>query len=380
VDCPDVSGVVGGDRLKLLFVVNEDWFFVSHRLALAAAARDAGFEVAVATRLVKHRVSIEASGLRAIPFLMNRRGLNPLTLLREAMELAAIFRRERPDIVHLVALRPVIVGGIAARLAGIRRVVSAITGMGFLFYDGGRLPWVRSLMQKFLPRLLTRGITIVQNQDDARQLESFGLANERLRLIRGAGVDVDGFVPMETANSVPVVMMASRLLWDKGVGEFVEAARVLHGRNARFVLVGAIDGDNPAAISESDIRQWVEQGTVEWWGHSENMAVTLKQADIFCLPSFGEGLPKVVLEAMACGKACVTTDIQGCREAVRDGDNGILVPVRNAAALANAIERLLDNSDLRACMATRGRERAVNEFSQRQVIAATLAVYRELQS
>jgi glycosyltransferase involved in cell wall biosynthesis len=363
----------------MLFVVTEDWYFVSHRLALAVEARRAGFDVAVATRFGSHRLAIEDAGLRAIPFEMKRRGLNPVTLLREAVELAGICRREHPDVVHLVALRPVMVGGLAARMAGVSGVVSAVTGMGFLFTDSGRLPWIRRSVQKVLPWLLSKGLTIVQNEDDARQLAGFGLPAGYLRLIPGAGVDTTRFTPGPTSATVPVVMMASRLLWDKGVGEFVDAAQALRGKDARFVLVGAIDADNPASISDVDLRQWVAKGVVEWWGHSEDMAATLTRADIVCLPSsYREGLPKALLEAMACGKACVTTDTPGCREAVRHEDNGLLIPPKNATALASAIGRLLDHPEERQRMGVRGRERAVEEFSQERVIEATLAVYREV--
>lgn len=363
---------------RLLFVVTEDWYFVSHRLALAVAARRAGFDVTVATRFGRHRRDIEDAGLRAIPFTMNRRSLNPLVLLREAMELAGIYRRERPDIVHLVALRPVVVGGLAARVAGVPRIVSAVTGMGFLFTDSGRLPWIRKAVQHALPWLLSRGLTIVQNDDDARQLAAFGLRPERLRLIMGAGVDTKRFALGATSAGAPVVMMASRLLRDKGIAEFVEAARTLRGHSARFVLVGAIDTDNPASISDADLKRWVAEGVVEWWGHSEDMASTLAQATIVCLPSYREGLPKALLEAMACGKPCVATDVPGCREAVRHEDNGLLVPSKDATALASAIGRLLDHPEDRQRMGTRGWERAVMEFSQERVIEATIAVYREV--
>lgn len=363
---------------KLLFVVTEDWYFVSHRLPLAIAARQRGFDVEVATRCGRHCQAIRDAGVRVIPFEMNRRGLNPLALMHEAYTLAEIYRAEKPDVVHHVALRPVVVGGLAARMAGVSRVVSAVTGMGFLFTDGGRLPWIRKAVQRILPGLLARGLTIVQNADDERSLWTFGLPRDRMRLIPGAGVDTARFSPAARRAGRPVVMMASRLLWDKGVGEFVEAARLLHGRDARFVLVGAIDGDNPASIADTDLDQWVREGVLEWWGHSDDMPATLAQSDLVCLPSYREGLPKGLLEAMACGKACVATDVPGCREAVRHEDNGLLVPARDAAALAAAIGRLIDNPDQRQRMGGRGRQRAVEEFSQERVIEATLAVYREV--
>jgi glycosyltransferase involved in cell wall biosynthesis len=345
---------------------------------LAIAAQQSGFEVLIATRCGRHCQTIEDAGLRAIPFEMNRRGLNPLTLMREALALAGILRRERPDVVHLVALRPVVVGGLAARMVGVSGIVSAVTGMGFLFTDGGRLPWVRRVVQRTLPWLLSRGLTIVQNADDAKQLSAFGLSTERLRLIPGAGVDTAHFAPGSEPEGKPVVMMAVRLLWDKGIGEFIEAARAMRGSDARFVLVGSLDPDNPASVSRAEIEQWVSEGAVEWWGHSEDMAATLARADLVCLPSYREGLPKALLEAMACGKACIATDVPGCRDAVRHEDNGLLVLAKDATALAAAIGRLLDNLDERREMGVRGRERAIREFSQERVIEATLAVYREV--
>ncbi len=377
---------------KLLFVVTEDWYLVSHRLPLAIAAQQAGFKVSVATRLVKHQHIITEHGLQVIPFNMERRGLDPLHLIREIYSLVSILRRERPDIIHLVALRPVIVGGIATYLAGISNVVFALTGMGFLFTDGGRLPWIRKTIQKSLPWLLSRGLTIVQNQDDAEQLIGFGLPKNRLRLIPGSGVDVKHFVPgiqsIETAPDtidslpipipIPIVMMASRLLWDKGLAEFIAAAKILQNQHCRFVLVGTIDNDNPASASEDDIKGWIAAKIIEWWGHSTDMATVLSQADIVCLPSYREGLPKVLLEAMACGKPCISTDVPGCRAAVTHQDNGLLVPVKDATALATAIKQLLDDLEQRHRLGIRGRERAVNEFSQERIIEKTLAVYQEV--
>jgi glycosyltransferase involved in cell wall biosynthesis len=275
-------------------------------------------------------------------------------------------------------MRPVIVGGLAARLARISRVVFAVTGMGYLFTNDARLPLVRKVVQYVLPRLLSRGVTIVQNNDDARQLVAFGLGPNQIRLIAGAGVDTEHFNPLPIAAGAPIVMMASRLLLDKGVTEFVEAARSLRGRGVRFVLVGSIDTDNPASISEVDLKAWVTESVVEWWGHSADMAVTLTQATIVCLPSYREGLPKVLLEAMSCGKACISTDVPGCREAVRHEDNGMLVPAKDAVALSVAIGWLLDHPASIQKMGARGRQRAIEEFSQERVVYATLAVYREV--
>ncbi len=362
--------------MRLLFVVTEDWYFVSHRLQLALSAKAAGYEVTVITRCSKQCEAIRAQGIEVIPFEMARRGLNPLGLMREVLALACIYRQLKPDIVHHVALRPVVVGGLAARLSGVRRVVSAIAGLGFAF-TAGRDGLLQAALRGLLRIALARGAVIVQNADDGAQVKRLGVAVQRLHLIAGAGVDVARFQPQHEPWGTPVVMLASRLLWDKGVGEFVAAARQLRGR-ARYVLVGAPDEGNPASVAEHDIAAWQGEGVVEWWGHREDMAATLKEASIVCLPSYREGLPKVLLEAMACGKPCITTEAPGCRDAVRDGDNGLLVPVKDANALATAIARLLDDPELRRHMGERGRQRAVEEFSQERVIEATLSVYREV--
>jgi len=361
---------------RLVFLVTEDWSFVSHRLPLAVAAKEAGFDVTVITRCGMKCNDIRAAGIEVMPFGMARRGLNPLGLMREVLGVARLYRRIQPDIVHHVALRPVVVGGMAARLAGVGLVVSAIAGLGYAF-TAGRGGWLAGVLRSLLRLALARGAVIVQNPVDAGFVARLGVADDRIRLIPGAGVDTVRFQPRPEPEGLPVVMLAARLLWDKGVGEFVAAARRLSGR-ARFVLVGAPDPANPASISEEDIEAWVAEGVIEWWGQREDMAATLAAAHIVCLPSYREGMPKVLLEAMACGRAVVTTDAPGCRDCVRDGDNGLLVPVKDAAELAAAIVRLLDDPDFRRRMGRRGRERAVTEFSQERVIEATLAVYREV--
>jgi glycosyltransferase involved in cell wall biosynthesis len=367
--------------IRLLYLVTEDWYFVSHRLPLAIAAKMAGFDVTVATRLARHREIIEAAGLRALQFEMDRRGMSPIGLAQETLRLANLYRRERPDIVHHVSLRPVVVGGFAARLAGIRHVVSALTGMGFLFTDGGRGSLARRALQSVLPWLMARGVTIVQNKDDGGLLRSLGVPAERLRLIPGSGVDVTSFVPRLTpAAGKPVVMMASRLLWDKGVREFAEAARLCRNRGvqARFVLVGSPDPQNPSSIPGAELESWHASGILEWWGPREDMAAVFSQAHVVCLPSYREGLPKVLLEAAACGKPIITTDTPGCREIVRHGENGFLVPVRAVTELAEAAERLVSDATLREAMGRAGRRKIEEEFSLERVVSETLQVYAEL--
>jgi len=365
----------------LVYLVTEDWYFVSHRLVLAEAARAAGWEVTVVTRCTQAWHEIEAAGIAVVPLAMDRRGLNPYGLAREVVALARIYRRLRPDVVHHVALRPVVVGSLAARLARVSRVISAIAGLGYVWTErsslvsGGSFGWLRLTLGGVLRLALARGAVIVQNPDDLEAVAALGVARQRLHLIPGAGVDVSRFTHQPEPDGMPVVLMASRLLRDKGVAEFVAAARALRGR-ARFVLAGAPDEGNPASVTADELAAWVREGAIDWWGSRANMPEVLSQAHIVCLPSsYREGLPKVLLEAMACGRACVTTDTPGCRDAVRHGDNGLLVPERDAEALAAAIGVLLENAPMRHKMGARGRERAIAEFSTDRVITATLALY-----
>ena len=365
--------------MKLLFVVTEDWYFVSHRLPLAAAARAAGYDVTVATREALHGDAIRNAGIRLIPFNLSRRGGNPL---REVVSLWRLYRRERPDLVHHVALKPVMFGALAAWLAGVPAQVNAVAGLGWLFTtSSGLVRLVRPALRRTLARLLDRPhcLTIVQNPEDLALLERSGVAASRLRLIRGAGVDLQVFRPAAPPPEPVSVVLVARMLWDKGVGEFVQAARRLTeaGVNARFVLVGDPDPANPASVPEETLRDWNGQHGVEWWGRRDDMPAVLQTAHVACLPSYREGLPKTLLEAAACGLPIVTTDAPGCREVVEDGVNGLLVPVRDVAGLEAALRRLILDPDLRHCMGEQSRARAEAEFGLERVIEQTLAVYGE---
>jgi glycosyltransferase involved in cell wall biosynthesis len=365
---------------KLLFVVTEDWYFVSHRLPLAIAAIKAGFDVVVATRVRQHADMIEKAGIRLVPIEMSRRSGNPF---RELMTLFLLYRRERPEIVHHVALKPVLFGSMVACLRGFPAQVNAVAGLGWLFISRSRTarlvsPAIRWLLAKLLSAPRCR--VIVQNPDDSELLRQSGVPESRLRMVRGAGVDTLMFSPAPEPPEPICVMMATRILWDKGVGEFVEAARQIRQSvaNVRFVLVGDPDADNPASVPEATLKAWQRECVVEWFGHCDGMEKIFHTAHVVCLPSYREGLPKVLIEAAACGKPIVTTDVPGCREVVCDGDNGLLVPVRDSKALSIALRRLIDNSELRSQMGRRGREIALTEFSSEHVIARTLDVYKEL--
>jgi glycosyltransferase involved in cell wall biosynthesis len=369
-----------GNRPKLLFVVTEDWYFVSHRLLLAVAALEVGYDVAVATRVKQHAETIRRAGIRVIPFELSRRIGNPLL---ELMGLFFLYRREFPDIVHHVALKPVFLGGIAGWLAGIPSQVNAVAGLGWLFISRTRKArWMSPLIRWILARLLSapRCRVIVQNPDDAELLKKSGVDGSNLRMIRGAGIDTTEYSPMSEAREPICVVLAARILWDKGVGEFVEAARQLtqDGVKARFILVGDPDPDNPAAVPEATLYAWQKEKVVEQWGYRDDMVSVFHAAHVVCLPSYREGLPKVLLEAAACSRPIVATDVPGCREVVREGENGLLVPARDVQALADALLCLIKNPELRDEMGHRGRKIVLKEFSSEKVIAQTLDLYEEL--
>lgn len=366
---------------KLLYFVTEDWYFCSHRLSLAIAARKAGYHVSVVTRVRAHGEVIRAAGLHLVPFNISRGGMNPLRELATIWRLVGVYRRLRPDIVHHVAMKPILYGGLAAALTGVGGVVNALAGMGWLFISaGGGARVVKLGVRLALRCLLGRGIALVQNPDDVKLLARLAVPPHRIRRIAGSGVDLTRFRPVPEPQGSPVVVLPARLLWDKGVGEFVEAARLLGSRgvDARFVLVGDPDPANPASVSAAQVAEWAREGTVEHSGWVDDIPGVLAGAHVVCLPSYREGLPKALIEAAAAGRPIVTTDVPGCREVVKDGVNGFCVPPRDAAALAAAIARLLDDGNLRFRMGAQSRIRAETEFGLDSIIAQTLALYREV--
>ncbi len=369
---------------KLMFFVTVDWFFCSHFLGRAVAARDAGYDVLVLTDVDRHGEIIRNAGLRLLPLSISRGSVNPFGALITLLKVMRVYYREKPDLIHHVALKPILLGSLAARLVGCQRVINAVVGGGYAFtsesYAARMLRPLLALGLKFV--LKQRGSKVVfENIDDLDGFAESGLTRrENTVLIRGAGVDPRQFQIGSKAVGLPIVVLVARLLWDKGIGEFVDAARILRlrGVKARFVIVGAADFENRACINSMTLESWTAEGTVELWGFRSDISDVLANACIACLPSYREGLPKSLLEAMAAGLPCIATNVPGCREAVRNGDNGLLVPAKDVSALANAIEHLLLNPDIARRMGARGRERLEQEFSAGHVNENTLALYREM--
>jgi glycosyltransferase involved in cell wall biosynthesis len=377
-----VAGACTVNCPRLLFFVAEDWYFTSHRLPLAMAAKHSGYDVTLVTRVRNEEEKIRGAGIRLVPFEINRHSLNPFSLIRDALRLAIIYRRERPDIVHHVALKPVIIGSIAARMAGIKRTVNALAGLGWLISSNNRsAAWLAAPVKALLATLLSRSQIIVQNPDDRRWLLGLGISGGLISMIRGSGVDIQQFRPNVEASTKPVVLLASRMLWDKGIGEFVKAAGEIKRRGiaASFVLVGAPDPGNPGSVPEEQLRKWAAEGNIEWWGKQNDMVKVLEQAHIACLPSYyGEGIPKFLLESAASGLPIVTTDSPGCRETVIVGFNGLLVPSRDVDALTDALISLINDPERCKIMGCNSRKLAETEFSIDRVVTETLDLYRKI--
>jgi glycosyltransferase involved in cell wall biosynthesis len=368
----------------LLLVVPDARFFVTHRLALALAARAQGWDVHVATPPGQAVERIVAAGLpwHRVRFGALRR--KPWSDLVTLLDLVALYRKLRPRLVHHVTFKAVLYGTIAARATAVPAVVNAMTGLGDVFAAQTRSDraWMRIVVTLFRTFVRHRHMrVIVQNPDDRQALSAAGVVREEeIRLIRGSGVDPDFFVPVPRAEGVPVVLCVGRMVVPKGIGDYVEAARMLRteGSEARFLLAGDLDPDSGAAIPAWQLEAWRTEGIVEFMGYREDARELYAMADIVCLPSYREGLPKTLLEAASCALPIVTTDVPGCREAVVDGENGFLVPVRDAAAVARALRVLLGDAALRRTMGERGRARVIAQFSLDAVLTQTLAVYAEV--
>jgi glycosyltransferase involved in cell wall biosynthesis len=370
--------------MKLLFFVPEDKFFVSHFLARGRAAQAAGYEVVVLGREGRQADAIRADGMRFIGLPLRRDRINPVReFFRVFLQVLKVYRQERPDVLHHIAIRPILHGSLAARLLRLRGVINAPVGMGYVFSsDQLKARFLRPIVRTLLRVLLhpPGAMVVFENPDDLRANADLGTVRmDECVLIRGAGVDVAAFHPHPARSDVPVVTLAARMLRDKGVEEFAEAARMLQQRGvrARFRLAGGLDPTNPTSIPEARLRAWHDEGIVEWLGHCTDMPAVWNETDIACLPSYREGLPKALLEALACGLPVVATDVPGCRETVEPEANGLLVPARDSAALAAALERLVASPELRERFGRRSREKAVSEFADEVVVAATLDLYAE---
>ena len=327
---------------------------------------------------------ISSKGVEVFNWSISRGSINLLLELKSIFEVFSVVKKFSPDLVFSVASKPIIYSSIVCKLLGVHARVNALGGLGFIF--SSKKLFSKIIRSFVIPsfRLLLKGkssILILQNTDDQKKLLSLKvIKKERTRLIKGSGVDINLFYPEKNPKGIPVVLLPSRFLWDKGIGEFVESAKILkeQGIKARFVLAGKHDEDNPENIPFSKIEEWVEQELVENWGFVENMSKAINQSSIVCLPSYREGLPKCLLEAASCARPIVATDVPGCREVVLHGKTGLLVKAKNKDSLVIALSKLLADSNLRKEMGEKGREMVLKEFSEDLISNQVSEVWRQV--
>jgi glycosyltransferase involved in cell wall biosynthesis len=360
-------------------------FFYSHRLPIAEASLAKGFDVVIGYGELGGIDSalFKQKGFKTFLIPMQRGGLNIFKDLKTFFYIWKFFKRERPDIVHLVTIKPYLYGGIISRLTRVPCLVSAVSGLGTLFANKNfKSKLLRLVFYPFF-RLAFNHVNqkvIVQNEQDAEILVKWGVLNPlKVKLIKGSGVNLKNFKNFDEPNGTLVVTFAARLLRDKGVYEFAEAARFLKqkGVQAQFWVAGDLDAKNPTGLNVNDLNKLKTEGYVEILGHQKDIPALYARSHIVCLPSYREGLPKTLIEAAAAGRAIVTTDVAGCRDAVIANKTGLLVPAKDSQKLANALQWLLEHPQERIAMGKAGRKLAEKEFKIEKIVKEHLEIYQE---
>jgi len=369
---------------KLLILVNDPAAFLSHRSAVAFGAQSAGYEVHVASKGGDAVDVITGYGFKFHELPLSRSGMNPLVEIWSVLAILWLLWGVRPDVLHLVTLKPVLYGGVIARFAPVGSVVGAVAGLGFIFMGlSARVKitrWVVVALLKFA-FANKRSLMIFQNSDDSQCFIDLHVVPEsRTRLIRGSGVDLCSYsYAAEPNGSHLIVTFAARLLFDKGIQEYVDAASILKDRgiDAVFQIAGDIDPASPTSVSAEQLAKWSTYSNIRVLGFQKDMATVLSRSNLIVLPSYREGLPRVLVEAAACGRAVVTTDVPGCRDAITPNVTGLLVPVKNSDALADAIEKLFSTPGLRGEMGSAGRRLAEKHFAIDKIVQKHLDIYLE---
>jgi len=366
---------------KILLVANTDWYLYNFRLSFARFLRQKGWQVVLVSPPGDFAAAIQEEGFRWLAWHLDRRSMNPFYEAAALFQLWRIYCQEKPDLVHHLTIKPVLYGSLAALVSKVPAIVNAITGLGYLFLNDNWLTrQVRTLVKWVYRWLMNRPNTVVIFENEANRCQFIreGIVRpERTYLIEGVGVDVERFSPQPEPQGMPVVLFPARLLREKGIYTLVEAARMLkeQGEPMRFWLAGDVDEGNPGSVRADEVRSWVEEGLVEWLGWRADMPSVYAQSNLVVLPSWGEGIPTVLLEAGACGRAVVATDVPGCRDVIEEGFNGRLVAVDDVKGLAEAIEWMISNPAERQRMGQNARRRVVERFSDRVIHRQTWNVY-----
>lgn len=367
--------------MKAIFFANTDWYLYNFRLEYARFLKMKGWEVCFLSPGGDHVEQLKEAGFRHIEFNFSRKGINPVTEVETIRKIKAIYAEEKPDLVHHFTIKCVIYGSLAAKDLGIRSVINSITGLGYMFLsEQPHVRMLRRVVKRLYKKALDKTEVIFENPDDRELFLSMGLVQpENSHIVLGTGIDTDKFSPVTPPNSVPLTVLPARMIRDKGVEEFVEAATMIRqsGVKARFALVGNNDPGNPTNIPFEQLTQWQKEENVEWWGWQDDVATVISMSHIVCLPSYREGLPKILIEAASSGRPIVTTDVPGCREVVKAGENGYLVPPKDPESLKNALLKLINDPDERERMGNASREKAVRLFSNEIVNDGIYAIYRK---
>ena len=347
-------------------------------------AIDNGYEVALLSRVSKHQDFIRSLGIRTFNWPFERRSLNPVRELVSIYHIIRTVRSFKPNLVHAVGIKPAVYAALSNAFFSIDGIVLALGGLGFIFRSSK--PSAKILRMFIVPifRLFlsdSKIRLIIQNKDDRQILEGLSIAKrEKIRIIRGAGVSVKDFFPKQIQHEIPLVILPARMLWDKGVEDFVNCAQrcISNKVSVRFALIGNPDLHNPESIPEAQLKKWVKLGIVEWWGEQENMLQIYHMADVVCFPSYHEGLPKALLEASSCELPIVSYDVSGCREIVKDNVNGFIVPFKDENALFVAVLELLEDPKLRRKMGEMGRKMVIEEFTEERIASEIIKVWGEI--
>jgi glycosyltransferase involved in cell wall biosynthesis len=369
-------------RGTILYLVTEDWFFVMHRLAVATAASRFGFDVHVATTVHDDGQLISDLGFKLHPLSWKRGSLNPADNIAMLLEVRRLCRTLKPDIVHSIALQPAVLSSVALLGIGIEQL-NSLVGLGFTFTSSGpKAKFVRAVLKFLWPRLANRPnvLVTVENADDKSDLLRLGIASDKVRVLPGSGVDTARLQPLPEPATPVTIAFVGRLLGDKGLATLIDAYDIMasHGCNARLIIAGEPDLPNPTSIPADEVGGWKQRKGISVLGHVSNIEDVWKAAHIAVLPSRREGMPLSLLEAAACGRPLVATDVPGCRELVRHGVNGLLVPVDNAPALAEALELLVKDPERRQNYGRAARDIAVSEYSTEIVNRQALALYEAM--
>ena len=371
---------------KLLFLVHVDWGFICHRLPIAIEAQKKGYEVHIAAGITDKKEELLSYGFLVHDLPIKRSSINLFSEMKLLKSIYSLVKETRPDVIHLVTIKPVIYGGLISRILKVKNVVAAIPGLGSIFTNSD---WKAKLIKPIISQLYKQSLShpnmaiIFQNESNRSIIETItNIDRNKTYLIPGSGIDLAKYKPNSKKDNKKItITMASRLLYSKGVLEFIEASKAVKHNHVVFQLAGTPDPDNRYSVSEADFEEWKTKDHVKILGHIEDIPSLLEQSDIFILPSYyGEGLSKALIEAAACGLAVITTDMPGCRDAIIPNVTGLLIPPRDTTALVSAIEKLVNDDDLRKNMGDAGRKLAEERYSIEQVVATHLAIYQKLWS